>query len=301
MTQKKEQNWQIQDRIERIITQEKEQIWHIQDRIERIVTQEKEQNWQIQDRIERIVTQEKEQIWHIQDRIERIVIRKRKNRIDRFKIELRESWHKRKNRMDIFKIELRELWLKRKNRIDRFKIELRESWHKRNNIIDRFKIGLRESAQSNPPHVDTRHTEKRGDAADQLYNSGDKPAQRFCKRLATWTLVLNALRSITSSPYHSRSCADSHSLSRHTTDARIGREPGPGLGMFSAKFFSLSFPDNVYRGPSQVCNDHSQLGAFRPQGAKTPLFGPKIRYIQILCHCDVKNIHRNTIFGRKQL
>ena len=81
----------------------------------------------------------------------------------------------------------------------------------------------------------------------------------------------------------------------------IGREPGPGLRMFSAKFFSLSFPVNLYCGPSQVCNDHSQLGAFRPQGAKTPLFGPTIRYIHILCHCDVKNRHRNTIFGRKHL
>ena len=26
--------------------------------------------------------------------------------------------------------------------------------------------------------------------------------------------------------------------------------------MFSAKFFSLSFPVNLCRGPSQVCNDH---------------------------------------------
>ena len=48
----------------------------------------------------------------------------------------------------------------------------------------------------------------------------------------------------------------------------VGREPGPGLRMFSAKFFSLSIPVNLYRGPSQVCNDHSQRGAFCPQGAK---------------------------------
>ena len=50
----------------------------------------------------------------------------------------------------------------------------------------------------------------------------------------------------------------------------IGREPGPGLRMFSVKFFSLSFPVNLCRGPSQVCNDHSQLAAFCPQGAKKP-------------------------------
>ena len=81
----------------------------------------------------------------------------------------------------------------------------------------------------------------------------------------------------------------------------LGREPGPGLRMFSAKFFSLSFPVNIYCGPSQVCNDHSQLGAFRPQGAKTPLFGPTIWYIQILCHYDVTNRHKNTILGRKHL
>ena len=50
--------------------------------------------------------------------------------------------------------------------------------------------------------------------------------------------------------------------------ARIGREPGPGLRMFSATFFSLSFPVNLFRGPSQVCNDQSQLGAFCHQGSK---------------------------------
>ena len=48
----------------------------------------------------------------------------------------------------------------------------------------------------------------------------------------------------------------------------IGREPGPGLRMFSAKFISLSFPVSLYRGPSRVCNDYSQLGAFCPQGAQ---------------------------------
>ena len=46
--------------------------------------------------------------------------------------------------------------------------------------------------------------------------------------------------------------------------------------MFSAKFFSLLFPVNLYHGPSQVSNDHSQLGAFCPQGAKTPLSGLKL-------------------------
>ena len=91
-------------------------------------------------------------------------------------------------------------------------------------------------------------------------------------------------------------------ISSHiSTHNYIGREPRPGLRMFSAKFFSLWFPDNLYRGPSQVCNDHSQLGAFCPQGAKTPLFGPKIMYIQILCHCDVRNRQRKTTFGRKYL
>ena len=71
--------------------------------------------------------------------------------------------------------------------------------------------------------------------------------------------------------------------------------------MFSAKFLPLLIHVNLCRGPSQVCNDHSQLGAFCPQGAKKTLFGPKIRYIQILCHGDVRNRHRNTIFGRKHL
>ena len=70
----------------------------------------------------------------------------------------------------------------------------------------------------------------------------------------------------------------------------IGREPGPGLRMFSAKFFHYHFLLTYTRGPSQVSNDHSQLGAFRPQGAKKDLFGSKIRYIQILCHRDVRNI-----------
>ena len=79
-----------------------------------------------------------------------------------------------------------------------------------------------------------------------------------------------------------------------TRVTRIGREPGPGLRMFSAKFCSLSFPVNLRRGPSQVCNDHSQLGAFC-------LFGPKIRYIQILCHGGVRYTHRNSILGRKHL
>ena len=37
---------------------------------------------------------------------------------------------------------------------------------------------------------------------------------------------------------------------------------GPGLRMFSAKFYSLPFPVNLYHGPSHVCNDHSQIGAF---------------------------------------
>ena len=54
----------------------------------------------------------------------------------------------------------------------------------------------------------------------------------------------------------------------------IGREPGPGLRMFSAKFFSLSFLVNLCHGPSQVYNDHSQLGAYLPQGAKQT-FGSK--------------------------
>ena len=57
---------------------------------------------------------------------------------------------------------------------------------------------------------------------------------------------------------------------------QIGREPGPGLRMFSAKFFPLWFPDDLYRGPSQVCNDHSQLGAFCPWGPKPPLSGLKL-------------------------
>ena len=76
------------------------------------------------------------------------------------------------------------------------------------------------------------------------------------------------------------------------------REPGPALRMFSAKFFSLSFPVNLYRGPSQVCNDHSQLWAFRPQVANKPFSGLKL---YILKYCDVKNRHRNIIFGRKHL
>ena len=46
--------------------------------------------------------------------------------------------------------------------------------------------------------------------------------------------------------------------------------------MFSAKFFSLPFPVNLYHGPSQVCNDHTQIGAFCPQGAKTPFSGLKL-------------------------
>ena len=46
--------------------------------------------------------------------------------------------------------------------------------------------------------------------------------------------------------------------------------------MFSAKFFSLPFSVNLYHGPSQVCNDHSQLGAFCPQGAKTLFSGIKL-------------------------
>ena len=71
--------------------------------------------------------------------------------------------------------------------------------------------------------------------------------------------------------------------------------------MFSAKFCSQSFPVNLYCRPSHVCNDHSQLGAFHPQGAKTPLFCPTIRYIQILCQYDVTNRHKNTILGRKHL
>ena len=53
----------------------------------------------------------------------------------------------------------------------------------------------------------------------------------------------------------------------------LGREPGPGLRMFSAKIFSQSLPVNVYRGPSQVCNNQSQLGAFCPQGAKKTVLG----------------------------
>ena len=46
--------------------------------------------------------------------------------------------------------------------------------------------------------------------------------------------------------------------------------------MFSAKFFSLPFPVNLYHGPSQVCNDHSQIEAFCPEGAKTPFSGIKL-------------------------
>ena len=53
--------------------------------------------------------------------------------------------------------------------------------------------------------------------------------------------------------------------------------------MFSAKFFSLPFPVNLYHGPSQVYNDHSQLGAFCIQGAKTPFSGLKLG---IFKYCD---------------
>ena len=36
-------------------------------------------------------------------------------------------------------------------------------------------------------------------------------------------------------------------------------------GWFLLSFFSpLSIPVNLYCGPSQVCNDHSHIGAFRP-------------------------------------
>ena len=78
----------------------------------------------------------------------------------------------------------------------------------------------------------------------------------------------------------------------------ISREPGPALRMFSAKFWSLSFPVNLYRGPSQVCNDHSKIGAFRPQLAKKNGSGLKLGIFKY-CHCDVKHRHINTIFGRK--
>ena len=46
--------------------------------------------------------------------------------------------------------------------------------------------------------------------------------------------------------------------------------------MFSAKFFSLSFAVNLCHGPSQVCNDHSQLGVFCLHGDKTPFSGLKL-------------------------
>jgi len=71
--------------------------------------------------------------------------------------------------------------------------------------------------------------------------------------------------------------------------------------MFSAKFFSLLFPVNLYYGPSQSGNDHSQLGAFCLQGARNPLFGLKMRYIQILCHGDIKNRQRVTIFDSSEI
>ena len=40
------------------------------------------------------------------------------------------------------------------------------------------------------------------------------------------------------------------------------------------------FSDNLYRGPSQVCNVHSQLGAFCPQGAKKTFSGLKLGIIK---------------------
>ena len=52
----------------------------------------------------------------------------------------------------------------------------------------------------------------------------------------------------------------------------IGQEPCPDLRMFSAKFVSLQFPVNLYRGPSQVCNDHSPLRAFCPQGGHRKIY-----------------------------
>ena len=80
----------------------------------------------------------------------------------------------------------------------------------------------------------------------------------------------------------------------------IGWEPGPGLRMFSAKFFHYHFLLTYTVGHRKFVMTTPNSGPFALRGQKN-LFGPTIRYIQILCHCGVRNRHRNTTFGRKHL
>ena len=54
----------------------------------------------------------------------------------------------------------------------------------------------------------------------------------------------------------------------------IGREPGPGLRMFSVKFFSLSFLVNLYHRKFIMTTPNS--GPFALRGPKSPFSGIKL-------------------------
>ena len=62
--------------------------------------------------------------------------------------------------------------------------------------------------------------------------------------------------------------------------------------MFFATFFSLLFPIILYLGPSQVDNDHPQLGPVWSQGPKNTLFGKSLWRNDVIVNIKVLQLHK---------
>ena len=76
------------------------------------------------------------------------------------------------------------------------------------------------------------------------------------------------------------------------THCVVGREPGLLLRMFFATFFSLLFLIVLYLGPSQVGNDHPQLGPVWSQGPKNTLFGKRFWRNDVIVNIKALHLHK---------